>query len=257
MLPKKGLGDVSFSVEMLRLHLHEAPYLNLLVLSSQTIRHLLCPFTQPLLFFTLIMPPVADSKLYSVPEAASSSSSSTVHSPLPPFKIEDDYDFGRRPSDFELNDLFHDEEPLLSEDIEAVREKEQEQQLVSRSSSSAMKSTFWTLVNVVATVLIVYLFHLFFEYCHTYNASRSSPTKLSSLVPPSNTHNSASQRSTSPSPASCSLSSPAPDSLSSHLNPLPFDRSYRSLPSWPSTSSFPISRLHTPLYRFTRSPVFL
>lgn len=223
MLPKKGLGDVSFSVEMLRLHLHEAPYLNLLVLSSQTIRHLLCPFAQPLQFFTLIMPPVADSKLYSVPEAASSSSSSTVHSPLPPFKIEDDYDFGRRPSDFELNDLFHDEEPLLSEHTQDVREKELEQP-VSRSSSSAMKSTFWTLVNVVATVLIVYLFHLFFEYCHTYNASRSSPTKRSYLAPPSSTHSSHLRRSTSASPASCSLPSPAPDSPSSHLNPSPFDR---------------------------------
>ncbi|KAM5521387.1 triose-phosphate transporter [Fusarium oxysporum f. sp. phaseoli] len=102
------------------------------------------------------MSPEADSKLYSIPEAASSSSSSTVDSPLQISKIEDDYDFGRRPSDFELNDLFHDEEPLLSEDIEAVREKEQEQQPMSRSSSSAMKSTFWTLVNVVATVLIVF-----------------------------------------------------------------------------------------------------
>ncbi|EWY82945.1 hypothetical protein FOYG_15023 [Fusarium oxysporum NRRL 32931] len=102
------------------------------------------------------MSPETDSKLYSIPEAASSSSSSRVHSLLQISKIEDDYDFGRRPNDFELNDLFHDEEPLLSEDIEAVREKEQEQQLVSRSSSSAMKSTFWTLVNVVATVLIVF-----------------------------------------------------------------------------------------------------
>ncbi|EXA35097.1 hypothetical protein FOVG_13865 [Fusarium oxysporum f. sp. pisi HDV247] len=102
------------------------------------------------------MPPEADSKLYSVPEAASSSSSSTVHSPLQPSKIEDDYDFGRRPSDFELNDLFHDEEPLLSEHSQDVRQKELEQQPVSRSSSSAIKSTFWTLVNVVATVLIVF-----------------------------------------------------------------------------------------------------
>lgn len=170
------------------------------------------------------MSPEADSKLYSIPKAASSSSSSTVHSPLQISKIEDDYDFGRRPSDFDLNGLFHDEEPLLSEDIEAVREKEQEQQLVSRSSRSAMKSTFWTLVNVVATVLIVYLFHLFFEYCHTYNASRSSPTKLSYLAPPSSTHSSHLRRSTSPSPASCSLPSPAPDSPSSHLNPSPFDR---------------------------------
>ncbi|KAM5365802.1 hypothetical protein BFJ69_g5521 [Fusarium oxysporum] len=98
------------------------------------------------------MPPVADSKLYSVPEAASSSSSSTVHSPLPPFKIEDDYDFGRRPSDFELNDLFHDEEPLLSEHTQDVREKELEQP-VSRSSSSAMKSTFWTLVFTNKAIL--------------------------------------------------------------------------------------------------------
>ncbi|KAF6516106.1 hypothetical protein HZS61_004847 [Fusarium oxysporum f. sp. conglutinans] len=99
------------------------------------------------------MSPEADSKLYSIPEAASSSSSSTVDSPLQISKIKDDYDFGRRPSDFELNDLFHDEEPLLSEDIEAVREKEQEQQPMSRSSSSAMKSTFWTLVFTNKAIL--------------------------------------------------------------------------------------------------------
>ncbi|RKL11824.1 hypothetical protein BFJ71_g305 [Fusarium oxysporum] len=99
------------------------------------------------------MPPEADSKLYSVPEAASSSPSSAVHSPLQPSKIEDDYDFGRRPSDFELNDLFHDEEPLLSEHSQDLREKDLEQQPVSRSSSSAIKSTFWTLVFTNKAIL--------------------------------------------------------------------------------------------------------
>ncbi|KAF5706788.1 solute carrier family 35 member E3 [Fusarium mundagurra] len=102
------------------------------------------------------MSPEADSKLYPIPEEASSSSSATTINCSPQTsKIEDD-DVGRRPSDFELNDLFHDDEPLLSEHNEHVREKEQEQRSVPRASGSAMKSTFWRLVNVVATVLIVF-----------------------------------------------------------------------------------------------------
>ncbi|PNP84980.1 hypothetical protein FNYG_01677 [Fusarium nygamai] len=91
---------------------------------------------------------------YLISEEASSSSSTTTIDSLPQTSNIDDDEFGRRPSDFELNDLFHDDEPLLSEHGH-VREKEQDQQPVPRASSSAMKSTFWTLVNVVATVLIV------------------------------------------------------------------------------------------------------
>jgi len=102
------------------------------------------------------MSPKADPKLYSIPEAASSSSSSaTTIDSLPQTSEVDDYNFGRRPSDFELNDLFHDEEPLLSEHDGYVREKQQ-QQPVPKASSSAIKSAFWTLVNIVATVFIVY-----------------------------------------------------------------------------------------------------
>ncbi|KAF5581567.1 solute carrier family 35 member E3 [Fusarium pseudocircinatum] len=100
------------------------------------------------------MSPKAESKLYLIPEEASSSSSTTTIDSSPQTSNVDDHDFGRRPSDFELSDLFHDDEPLLSEH-EHVREKEQEQP-APRASSSAMKSTFWTLVNVVATVLIVF-----------------------------------------------------------------------------------------------------
>ncbi|KAG5763785.1 hypothetical protein H9Q72_008133 [Fusarium xylarioides] len=102
------------------------------------------------------MSPAAGSKLYLIPEEASPSPSVTTIDSSPQTSNIDDDDFGRRPSDFELNDLFHDEEPLLSEHNEHVREKEQEQQPVPRASSSALKSTFWTLVNVVATVLIVF-----------------------------------------------------------------------------------------------------
>ncbi|KAG5748502.1 hypothetical protein H9Q70_008834 [Fusarium xylarioides] len=102
------------------------------------------------------MSPAAGSKLYLIPEEASPSPSATTIDSSPQTSNIDDDDFGRRPSDFELNDLFHDEEPLLSEHNEHVREKEQEQQPVPRASSSALKSTFWTLVNVVATVLIVF-----------------------------------------------------------------------------------------------------
>ncbi|KAI1037760.1 hypothetical protein LB503_009476 [Fusarium chuoi] len=100
------------------------------------------------------MSPKPDSKLYSIPEAASSSSSATTIDSSPQTSDVDDYNFGRRPSDFELNELFHDDEPLLSEHDGFVREKEQ-QQPVPKASSSAMKSAFWTLVNIVATVLIV------------------------------------------------------------------------------------------------------
>ncbi|EWG55517.1 hypothetical protein FVEG_17535 [Fusarium verticillioides 7600] len=96
-----------------------------------------------------------ESKLYLFPEEVSPSSSSTTITSSPQTSNIDDEDFSRRPSDFELNDLFHDDEPLLSEHNDYLREKEQEQP-VSRASSSVMKSTFWTLVNVVATVLIVF-----------------------------------------------------------------------------------------------------
>ncbi|KAF5535410.1 solute carrier family 35 member E3 [Fusarium napiforme] len=102
------------------------------------------------------MSPAAGSKLYLIPEEVSPSSSATTIDSSPQTSNIDDDDFGRRPSDFELNDLFHDDEPLLFEHNGHVREKEQEQQPVPRPSSSAMKSTFWTLVNVVATVLIVF-----------------------------------------------------------------------------------------------------
>ncbi|CVL06881.1 related to integral membrane protein [Fusarium mangiferae] len=101
------------------------------------------------------MSPKPDSKLYSIPEAASSSSSATTIDSSSQTSDIDDYNLGRRPSDFELNELFHDDEPLLSEHGEYAREKEQ-QQPVPKASSSAMKSAFWTLVNIVATVLIVF-----------------------------------------------------------------------------------------------------
>ncbi|KAF5631925.1 integral membrane protein [Fusarium sp. NRRL 25303] len=101
------------------------------------------------------MSPKPDPKLYSIPEAVSSSSSATTIDSSPQTTEYNDYDLGRRPSDFELNDLFHDDEPFLSEHNDYVREKEQKQP-VPKASSSAMKSAFWTLVNIVATVLIVY-----------------------------------------------------------------------------------------------------
>ncbi|KAI1055543.1 hypothetical protein LB506_011474 [Fusarium annulatum] len=101
------------------------------------------------------MSPKLDSKLYSIPEAASSSSSATTIDSSPQTSDVDNYNFGRRPSDFELNEFFHNDEPLLSEHDGYAREKEQ-QQPVPKASSSAMKSAFWTLVNIVATVLIVF-----------------------------------------------------------------------------------------------------
>ncbi|KAG5803825.1 hypothetical protein H9Q74_008310 [Fusarium xylarioides] len=72
------------------------------------------------------MSPEAGSKLYLIPEEASSASSATTIDSSPQTSNIDDDDFGRRPSDFELNDLFHDDEPLLSEHNEHMREKEQE-----------------------------------------------------------------------------------------------------------------------------------
>ncbi|KAF5686335.1 solute carrier family 35 member E3 [Fusarium circinatum] len=69
----------------------------------------------------------ADSKLYFIPEVASPSPSATTIDSSPQTSNIDDEDFGRRPSDFELNELFHDDEPLLSEHNEHVREKESAQ----------------------------------------------------------------------------------------------------------------------------------
>jgi hypothetical protein len=104
------------------------------------------------------MSPDAEYKFYSIFEASESSSSLTAHSPTQAAVDDENYDFGRRPSDFELHHLFHDEEPLLPQDSEDVLEKGHGTEPVLKSSSSTLKSAFWVLVNVVATVLIVYLF---------------------------------------------------------------------------------------------------
>ncbi|KAF5253909.1 hypothetical protein FANTH_1234 [Fusarium anthophilum] len=69
----------------------------------------------------------ADSKLYFIPEVASPSPSATTIDSSPQTSNIDDEEFGRRPSDFELNELFHDDEPLLSENNEHLREKESAQ----------------------------------------------------------------------------------------------------------------------------------
>ncbi|RBQ67903.1 hypothetical protein FVER14953_21120 [Fusarium verticillioides] len=68
-----------------------------------------------------------ESKLYFFPEEVSPSSSATTTDSSSQTSNIDDEDFSRRPSDFELNDLFHDDEPLLSEHNDYLREKEQEQ----------------------------------------------------------------------------------------------------------------------------------
>ncbi|KAF4345749.1 solute carrier family 35 member E3 [Fusarium beomiforme] len=98
-----------------------------------------------------------DFKLYPVLEESPPLSSSTEQqSQTQSPRIDYDEHYGKPPRDFELDDLFHEEDSLLSQDSSELHEKKQEPEPVSRPSSSAIKSTFWTLVNVVATVLIVF-----------------------------------------------------------------------------------------------------
>ncbi|RSL61239.1 hypothetical protein CEP51_013656 [Fusarium floridanum] len=97
------------------------------------------------------------------PYADSSSSSSSSSSSTSPKETtlfdhsEHDRDMTRSPSEFELDELYHDEEDdaLLPGDQEkADKPDKPEPEPVKKSKT--LKSVVWTLVNVLATVLIVF-----------------------------------------------------------------------------------------------------
>ncbi|KAF5008845.1 hypothetical protein FDECE_4869 [Fusarium decemcellulare] len=100
-------------------------------------------------------------------DAESSSSSSSSASSASP-RVADksvvfdhtelDRDMTRSPSEFELDELYHDEEgeSLLKEEGEKAAKPETETEPAKKTSSSTLKSIIWTLINVLATVLIVF-----------------------------------------------------------------------------------------------------
>lgn len=106
----------------------------------------------------------ADHKPYADSSSSSSSSSSTSPKETTLFDhSEHDRDMTRSPSEFELDELYHDEEDdaLLAGDQEkADKPDKPEPEPVKKSKT--LKSVVWTLVNVLATVLIVrhFTFHL-------------------------------------------------------------------------------------------------
>ncbi|KAJ3454703.1 hypothetical protein MRS44_013303 [Fusarium solani] len=101
----------------------------------------------------------AGHKLYADSESSSSSSASPrVIEETTLFDHKDhDRDLTRSPSEFELNELYHDEEDasLLPYEQEKV-DKPETPEAEPVKKSSTLKSVVWTLVNVLATVLIVF-----------------------------------------------------------------------------------------------------
>ena len=100
----------------------------------------------------------AGHKLYADSSSSSSSSASPrVIEETTLFDHKDhDRDLTRSPSEFELNELYHDEEDasLLPYEQEKV-DKPETPEAEPVKKSSTLKSVVWTLVNVLATVLIV------------------------------------------------------------------------------------------------------